>query len=105
MTTFTWKITQLDRELADGYVFTAHYIVNTECGVQSYGSLRLDRPKGEMIPFEELTEKVVIGWIKDVYGAEVIAIEAAMQARIDEVTYPTTAVGIPWATERLEFMV
>jgi hypothetical protein len=31
-TTFTWKIAQLQRETSDGYVFTAHYIVNTMDG-------------------------------------------------------------------------
>jgi hypothetical protein len=97
MTVFTWKITQLERELADGYVSRVHYSVYAEGGAQSYGSLRLERPQGEMIPFEELTEELVIDWVKNVYGPEVIAIEAAIQARIDESVTPTLAEGLPWA--------
>ena len=28
MTTYTWKVSQLERESSDGYVFTAHWTVN-----------------------------------------------------------------------------
>jgi len=31
-TTFTWAIAQLERETADGFVYTAHYTVNATDG-------------------------------------------------------------------------
>jgi len=87
-TVFTWKVAQLERETADGYVFTCHYTINAEDGTYSsgaYGSLGLERPEGTMTPFADLTEEIVIGWVKDKFGAEKVAeIEAALQAQLDE---------------------
>ena len=100
-TTFTWKIAQLERETADGYVFTAHYTVNAEDGTYSsgaYGSLGLERPEGDLIPFADLTEDTVVGWVKEKFGAEKVAeIEAAVQAQLDEQHAPSKAAGVPWA--------
>jgi hypothetical protein len=108
MTTFTWKVANLERNLADGRVGTVHYTVNamsdqvdpnSESGgffsAGAYGSLGFD---GEVTtPFEQLTEEVVIGWVKGQFGAEKVAeIEAALQAQIDEKAAPTKASGVPW---------
>ena len=99
MTVFTWKIIQLERELPNGFVSTAHYSVDAGGSVHSYGSMRFERPQGEMIPFEKLTEETVVDWIKNIYASEVTLIEAAIQALIDEVVVPTVAVGLPWMTD------
>ena len=108
MTTFTWKVANLERTLADGRVGTVHYTVNalsdtvdpnSESGgfysAGAYGSVGLD---GEVTtPFENLTEEVVVGWVKEHFGAEKVAeIEAALQAQIDEKAAPTKAAGVPW---------
>jgi len=99
-TTFAWKISQLERETLDGYVFTAHYVVDANDGTYNsgaYGSLGLERPEGEMIPFADLTEEVVVGWVKEKFGAEKVAeIEAALQAQLDEQHAPSKAAGVPW---------
>ena len=103
MTTTTWRIANLERETADGYVYTVHYTVNavSEDGVYSsgaYGSLGLERPEGDLIPFAELTEDVVVGWVKEKFGEEkVTEIEAALQAQLDEQRQPTKAAGVPWS--------
>ena len=101
MTTFTWKIAQLERETADGYVFTAHYTVDAEDGTYragAYGSIGLERPEGELIPFADLTEELVVGWVKDKLGEEQVEnIEAALQAQLNEQAAPTKAAGLPWA--------
>jgi hypothetical protein len=100
-TTFTWKIAQLERETTDGYVFTAHYTVDANDGAYSagaYGSLGLERPEGELIPFSELDEQTVVGWVKEKFGEEKVAeIEAALQAQLDEQRAPTKAAGVPWS--------
>ena len=99
-TTFTWNISQLERETQDGYVFTVHYTVNAQDGTYSagaYGSLGLERPEGDLIPFSELTEEVVVGWVKEKFGEEkVTEIEAALQAQLDEQRQPSKAAGLPW---------
>jgi hypothetical protein len=101
-TTFTWKIAQLERETTDGYVFTAHYTVDANDGTYSagaYGSIGLERPEGELIPFADLTEETVVGWVKEKLGGEekVAEIEAALQAQLDEQRAPSKAAGLPWA--------
>jgi hypothetical protein len=100
MTTFSWKIANLERETDDGYVFTAHYTVNAEDGTYTagaYGSIGLERPEDEMIPFADLTEEIVIGWVKDKFGEEkVTEIETALQAQLYEQHAPNKAQGVPW---------
>ena len=108
MTTFTWKVANLERNLADGKVYTVHYTVNAlsdqpdphseEGGFYSagaYGSIGLD---GDVTtPFESLTEEVVVGWVKEHFGAEKVAeIEAALQNQIDLKITPVSAAGKPW---------
>ena len=63
----------------------------------AYGSLGFERPDN-LIPFADLTEDLVIGWVKDHFGAEKVAeIEAALQAQLDEQHAPSKQAGVPWA--------
>jgi len=99
-TTTTWNIANLDRETADGYVFTAHYTVNATDDTYSsgaYGSIGFERPE-TLVPFADLTEETVVGWVKDQLTAEKVAeVEAALQAQLDEQKAPTKAAGTPWS--------
>lgn len=100
-TAFTWKISQLERETQDGFVFTAHYTVNADDGVYSsgaYGSLGFERPDN-LIPFSQLTEERVVKWIQEKLGDDkVFEIEAALQDQLDEMHNPSKASGLPWAS-------
>lgn len=100
-TTYTWRIANLERETADGYVFTAHYTVDAKDDTYSagaYGSIGFERPEGELIPFADLTEDTVIGWVKEKMGDEAISnVESALQSQLDEQRNPTKAAGMPWA--------
>ena len=109
MTTFTWKVANLERNVADGKVYTVHYTVNalsdtvdpnSESGgffsAGAYGSIGLD---GEVsVEFADLTEALVVEWVKTALGGEekVAEIEAALQAQIDERVAPTKSAGVPW---------
>ena len=99
-TTFSWRVANMERETADGFVFTVHYTVNAEDGTYSagaYGSLGLERPDN-LIPFDQLTEDVVVGWVKNKFGEEkVTEIEAALQEQLDQKHSPTKAAGLPWS--------
>ncbi len=150
-TTFTYKIANLDRETADGYVFGGGYTVKANDGTYEsgvYGNIEFERaydvepveaveakaavldadgnvvtpavepveavlaveavaavPAVEavegvlaaLIPFADLTEDTVVGWVKDKLGADkVTEIETALQAQLDEQTAPTKASGVPW---------
>jgi hypothetical protein len=101
VTSFTWNIANLERETEDGFVFTAHYTVSAADGTYSagaYGSIGFERPES-LIPFADLTEEQVIGWVKEALGGDekVAEIEAALQSQINEQRTPTKASGMPWA--------
>jgi hypothetical protein len=101
-TTFTWAIANLDRETSDGYVFTAHYTISANDGTYSagaYGSIGFERPES-LIPFDDLTEELVVSWVKEAIGGEekVTEIETALQAQLDEKHAPTKASGVPWSS-------
>jgi hypothetical protein len=101
-TTTTWGIAQIERHTADGIVITVHYTVDANDGTYSagaYGSVGLEAPEGNVIPYADLTPEIVIGWVQEKLGGEekVEEIEAALQAQIDQQRTPTTAAGVPWS--------
>ena len=97
-TTTIWNIAQMERHTADGIVFTVHYTVAAADGTYSssaYGSIGLDAPEDNIIPYADLTPEIVIGWVQDKLNVE--EIEAALQAQLDQQRTPTTAAGVPWS--------
>ncbi len=104
-TTFNWAVNNLERETADGFVFTAHYTVTAADGTYTsgaYGSVAFDRPD-TLIPFSDLTEELVISWVKDrINNVEGLAsaeqVEEALQSQLNEQHVPTKAGGVPWAS-------
>ena len=101
--TTTWTIAQLDRELADGYVYIVDYKVDATDGTYSagaYGSVGLEKPD-TLVAYKDLTSETVIGWVKaklDAQEAGTVAnIEAALAAQIAEQKTPTVGSGIPWS--------
>ena len=106
-TTYNWAIANLEREVSDGYVFTAHWTVvaisddvdpeGNPYNSGAYGSMGLERPEGNLIPFDELTQEQVVGWVKDKFGPDkATEIEEALAARILEQKFPTVEAGVPW---------
>ena len=96
--TTTFHVANLDRNTADGKVTTIHYTVNATDGTYSagaYGSIGVD---GDLVtPYKDLTEAVVIGWVKDQLGADkVTEFEAALEAQLEEQRAPKVAAGVPW---------
>jgi len=102
-TEFNWRIAQLERNTNDGVVFTAHYTIDAKDEAYSagaYGSVGLEQPDPEgTIPFDDLTEELVLAWVKDKIGGDekVEEIEAVLQSQLDEKHAPTKAAGLPWA--------
>ena len=101
-TTTVWKIAQLERLTEDGLVITAHYTVDANDGTYSagaYGSQGFERPAEDaLIPFADLTEEIVVGWVQNALGDEKVAeVEAALQGQLDEQRHPRRASGVPWA--------
>ena len=99
MTTFTWTIPTLERELADGGVIVAHWRCTASDGdysASSYGTagFTYDASSPDFVPYDELTEADVLAWVwADDFKDET---EDALQAKIDAEKNPTTAAGVPW---------
>ena len=89
-------INQLDRSLPDETVIIAHWSaseVDGEYSASSYGtqSFVRDADSPEFVPYADLTEEIVVGWLtlnED--------LEANLLAQIDEQKNPTRANGVPW---------
>ena len=96
-----FKIANMERKLDEiGTVYTVHYTVTRfRDGEQAgaYGSLGLEAPESNAIPYPQLTEEVVVGWVTDKLGQEkVTEIETALDAQITEKLTPSTSTGVPW---------
>ena len=98
--TKTWEINTLERELADGYVKKVIYRVKGMDGeeekLRATGEVELERPK-TLIPYKDLTESTVIGWVKAKLGTDKVAgIEKALEDEVARIKAPVTATGKPW---------
>ncbi len=92
-------INNLERNTSDDTVITAHWCASLTDGdysASAYGtqSFTRDDESPEFIPFDDLTEEVVVGWLDLDEN-----LEANLQAQIDEQKTPTTVSGTPWAVE------
>ena len=94
------NIVQLDRSLPDGVVVTCHWTASLTDGdytASSYGAEGFNQKSPDdpdFIPYEDLTEEVVKGWVMDKIGAD---IEAGLEAQIEAQKNPTSAKGLPWS--------
>ena len=95
----TWKISQLDRNAADGGVTTAHWTataVDGDHSASSYGTVGFtpDATAAGFKPYASLTEADVLAWVwGSVDKAET---EASLQSQIEAQKAPVTLTGTPW---------
>lgn len=102
-----WGIRNLDRKLPDslacpgGEIFEIHWTAYKTEGkhtVSTTGTVKLSPadPKN-WTPYTSLDKETTVGWCRDALGAdEVKAIEADIEARLQELLYPTHELGLPW---------
>jgi hypothetical protein len=93
---FTWNIVQMDRKSADGFVTTVHYNVSAVDGeftASTYGTVGYTE-EGAFTPYSQLTEAVVVGWVKDSLGQATV--EEALAAQIEAQKNPVSESGLPW---------
>ena len=97
MSTTTWTISQLDRQISDGFVTTAHWTATAVDGdytasVYSTCSWAVGTPT---IPYADVTMQEVLDWCWT-SGVDKDATEAALAAQIESQKNPVTATGVPW---------
>ena len=97
--TKTWEVNTLQRELADGYVNKVIYRVKGTDGTyetRATGEVDLEKPE-TLIPYKDLTNDIVIGWVKAKLDAQeagtVAKIEAAIDANIAAQKTPVYGTG------------
>ena len=96
--TKTWEVNTLQYELSDGYVNKVIYRVKGTDGTyqtRATGEVDLEKPE-TLIPYKDLTEETVIGWVKAKLGSEVATIEKLIDENITLQKTPVHGTGKPW---------
>ena len=97
MIKYTWQVVQMDRQVADGFVTTVHYNVSAVDGEftsSTYGTVGFTQEEMEYVPFEQLTQEQVIGWVQDSLGQATV--EEALATQIEAQKNPVQESGLPW---------
>ena len=106
--TKTWQVNTLQRELTTGYVSKVIYrVIGTDdtYTTRATGEVDLEKPE-TLIPYKDLTEETVLGWVKAKLNSEVDSegkaidrvaeIEKAIEDNITLQKSPVLGVGTPW---------
>jgi hypothetical protein len=96
-----WSIKQMNRENDSGLVVSAIWEIG-QAGTQEVLTGSSEFSKGDsFIPFDQLTEQIVLGWVKNELGQN--GIEALERAHDDQITRqaavvapPEITAGLPW---------
>lgn len=99
----TWTIANLERNASNDGVVVAHWRVTSTETVEeetytasSYGTVSFapDPDAEGFVPFDQLTEATVIGWVQA--DMDVEAVEANLATQIEEAKAPAVVAGTPW---------
>lgn len=101
-----WKINNMQHKTSDGFVIEVSSAYEKQDGPGYASELFLNEFEEvagpEFVPYEDLTEDIVIGWVKDSLGAEeVLAIQnrvgALAATKKEYIENPPVESGKPWA--------
>jgi hypothetical protein len=104
MTQYTWNVTALYTETIDGeqnYVVIANYEVTGVDGTYSAYLSNIARfntaSVTPFVPYEDLTNNIVVGWIQQELGVDGVSnLEACIQGQIDsQINPPVTPQNTP----------
>ena len=100
-----WKILNMEHKTSDGFVIEVASAYEKKDG-PGYASLlflnEFEETAGPgFVPYEDLTEELVLGWVKNALGAEVVAatqtdVDAQAASKKQEIENPSTESGTPW---------
>ena len=101
----TWKIYNIERTLPEGLVIKVTYgcvVDSTNFQTRKVGTVDLigDVNDPGFIPYVDLTEIIVVDWVKTELGALATTIEVGLenelQVKEDALTASSTEEGLPW---------
>lgn len=100
-----WKVLEMNHRVSDGYVVEVTTVCEKKDGpgyarkvfISEYEGM----PETGYIPYEDLTEEVVLSWVKDDLGAGVVLqtetnIDAAALANKEAIVNAPLKSGMPW---------
>jgi hypothetical protein len=94
-----WSISQMQRKADDGFVIHVWYRVDDIDGIYSSvvtGECDYTQSGDNFIPYEDLTQDIVVGWVKESLSADnVTSIEAGLDAQIT--AKKAVVNGVPWS--------
>ena len=107
MTNYTWVVTTLYTQPVENeqnYVVTAYYDVTGVDGTYTANLTNAARfstaSVSPFIPYEDLTNEIVVGWIQSELGVDGVSnIEACIQGQIDSQINPPVSpenTPLPW---------
>lgn len=103
--THKWSVHQMEQLNDDsGTIVRVDYIVNSTDGnnsIQSHGTIELEVENIEnFIPYENLTEEIVLNWIKIKLGSSLGGHEINNSSWVESVANPPTSniiiTNLPW---------
>ena len=93
--TYNWKINALDAKVSVGddenVVYTVHWSLiatseNEEHTVSNIGTQSVEYDADNFVPYEDLTEEIVIGWLEDALDVDLM--KANLDAQIEKLITP-----------------
>lgn len=100
-----WKILNMEHKTSDGFVIEVTSAYEKQDG-PGYASRifvnEFEETAGsEFIPYEDLTEEIVIGWVKEALGADAVAeteagVNLLANTKKQDIENPTVEEGLPW---------
>lgn len=100
-----WYISQLERKAEDGFVVNVHWrlsMTDTDNSgktyyADTYSVASYTQREEDVIPFEDLTKEIVVGWVKESIGEEALqSIENHLIQQIEAQKNPPILTGLPW---------
>ena len=101
----SWKLLDMEHKTSDGFVLTvvSEYCFTYEEGSsqRSFVSEFTDNVGPDFIPYEELTEEIILSWVFEDLGAETVAetesiVKAEAIANNELINNPVLENGFPW---------
>ena len=93
----TWSVNTMERDVATGYVSVVHWTctaVDGEHSASCYATVSWAEGT-PTIPYANLTEATVLGWVWE--SVDKAATEASLAAQIALLKNPVKATGTPWS--------
>ena len=100
--TLTWAVNNMTRVVDDGFVVVVDWSCTASAtgvnGAFYGGKTTYENNPSEpgFIPYDDLTEAEVLGWVYAGLGDQKAEIETTLTAKVEKQLNPTTAQGVPW---------